>query len=76
MQYKSGKEIQFIHRQVSSPGPVNIRVKFEDFLKTGKQDVWTFHFRDRPNGDPVVNNNIQFTVDFKDLSSVVETEEK
>ncbi|PRA17630.1 hypothetical protein CQ014_07190 [Pseudomonas lurida] len=72
VRYKSGAEILFTHRPVAMPGPANIRRAFEEFLKTGKQSNWTYNFRDRT--DDTVNTNIDYTIDFKDITSITEKE--
>ncbi len=72
VRYKSGAEIQFTHRPLGGPGPANIRRAFEQFLKTGKQSEWSYSFRDRL--DNTYNTNIDYTIDFKDIASIIEKE--
>ncbi|WP_394561814.1 hypothetical protein [Aquipseudomonas alcaligenes] len=74
VKFKSGSEVQFRHNPEGGPWPASIREKFEAFIKSKKQDVWTFSFRDRPKGDPVFNPNKHFTVDFADVAAIWELE--
>ncbi len=72
IRYKSGVEVQYSHKPISGPYPPNIRLKFDAYIKSGKQDIHTFEFRDRT--DNTANSNIFVAIDFREISSITEYE--
>lgn len=70
--YKSGVEVSINNTPWPGGNIPNIRLNFEKYIKTGKQETFTFEFRDRK--DNTVNSNIFLAVDFRDISSITEYE--
>lgn len=71
--YKSGHEIQLARAVNWSPVPTNIRVAFEEYLKTGRQTEFAYKFSSIPPKPS--NPDIDLVIDFRDISTILQLQE-
>ena len=67
--YKSGREQQLVDYPTGGSPGAGIRREFEKYLKDGKQAKFLFQIRDH-NGQHA-NTNVELSIDFRDVSSVL-----
>lgn len=74
--YRCGRSLELVNRSTGSPAPggTKLRSDFESFLKTGKQEEHVFEF-EQPAGsgsEHAASCTIKYSVDFREVSSVIE----